>query len=198
MSNPYRHPRSGCPPELIGFSPCSVAAPKQPLTVQQRMIRMIDRLMDEADVDQRELATRMKVSEARVSQMLKTDSNMTLKTVDRILAALSVSLISLGDLDSAAPGRATEWRDLDCAPLDGTPVILLTSDFGAIEGWWEVTVPNFYKSQKGWASYDPDNAQGDWVSEWKVGDGDEHGRLYCGATPKAWMPKPPALQDSTS
>lgn len=84
-----------------------------------------------------------------------------------------------------------DYQPLSSAPRDGTHVSLLTSDFGAVEGWWDVNVPNFYKSQEGWASYDPENAQGDWVSEWQIGDGrDEYGRLYCGATPQAWAPLP--------
>jgi hypothetical protein len=81
------------------------------------------------------------------------------------------------------------WQSLDAAPKDGTHILLLTSDFGAVEGWWDGSVTNFYKSQKGWASYDPDNAQGDWVSIWRVGD-DPDRRLYCGSTPHAWAPLP--------
>ena len=84
----------------------------------------------------------------------------------------------------------TAWRPIDTAPRDGTPVLLLTSDFGAVEGFWNGSVSNFYKSQVGWASYDPDNMQGDWVSEWRIDPGDA--RLYCGATPTHWMPLPAA------
>lgn len=82
------------------------------------------------------------------------------------------------------------WQPIDTAPKDGTHVILLTADFGAVEGWWEVSVTNFYKSQVGWASFDPDNMQGDWVSEWMLGGDDDDKRLYCGATPEAWMSLP--------
>ncbi|PZU10052.1 hypothetical protein [Sphingomonas sp.] len=85
------------------------------------------------------------------------------------------------------------WQDLDTAPRDGTRILLLTSDFGAIEGCWDVRVPNFYKSQAGWGSYDPDNAEGDWTSHFS--DGDEYRRLYCGATPQAWAPLPGGARD---
>lgn len=79
------------------------------------------------------------------------------------------------------------WRAMDAAPRDGTHILLLTSDFGVVEGWWSDEVQNFYKSQVGWASYDPENAQGDWVSDWRIGDADEP-RLFCGCTPKRWAP----------
>ena len=78
---------------------------------------------------------------------------------------------------------------MDTAPRDGTPILVLTHDFGWVEAWWDKTVQNFYKSQKDFASYDPENAQGDWVSDWQIGDGKDR-RLYCGATPQWWMPKP--------
>ena len=82
------------------------------------------------------------------------------------------------------------WRSIITAPRNGTRILLLTSDFGAVEGWWNKDVANFYKSQRGWASYDPENATGDWVSNWRIGAADEHGRLFCGATPLAWAPLP--------
>jgi hypothetical protein len=49
---------------------------------------------------------------------------------------------------------------------------------------------NLAMSQVGWASYDPDNMQGDWVSDWRIGDPSEP-RLFCGCTPKHWMPLAP-------
>jgi hypothetical protein len=89
----------------------------------------------------------------------------------------------------AEEGGVSGWRRISTAPRDGTHVLLLTSDFGAVEGWWNANIPNFYKSQEGWASYDPENAQGDWVSEWSVGEPpDKHHRLFCGETPVAWKP----------
>ena len=81
------------------------------------------------------------------------------------------------------------WQPIETAPKDGSHVLLFTYDFGAIEGWWDTRVTNFYKSQVGWASYDPDNAQGDWVSDWHVGS-DQDPRLFCGSTPHYWVPLP--------
>lgn len=88
-----------------------------------------------------------------------------------------------------------EWRDIESAPRDGTRILLLTGDFGVVEGWWEMAVPNFYKTMEGSASYDHASAQGDWVSEWTIGEADEHRRLFCGATPQYWMAKPAAPED---
>lgn len=84
------------------------------------------------------------------------------------------------------------WQPIETAPKDGTSILLLSADSIIYEGWWDNRVPNFYKSQEGWASYDPDNAQGDWVALVRcqhVGRCDR--RLYCGETPHRWMPKPP-------
>jgi hypothetical protein len=78
---------------------------------------------------------------------------------------------------------------MDTAPRDGTHILVLTHDFGWVEAWWDESVTNFHKSQPGFASYDPENMQGDWVSEFQVGDGKDR-RLYCGSTPCWWMPKP--------
>lgn len=83
---------------------------------------------------------------------------------------------------------ARSWLPLDGAPKDGTRILLLTSDFGAVEGYWDASVTNFYKSQVGWDSYDPENAQGDWVSEWRMHESPGDYRLYCGCTPQRWMP----------
>lgn len=77
-----------------------------------------------------------------------------------------------------------KWKAMDSAPRDGTRILIKTGDFGIVEGWWDVAATNFYASQEGWASYDPDNMQGDWVSDWPM-NGDR--RLYCGATPHLWM-----------
>jgi hypothetical protein len=87
-----------------------------------------------------------------------------------------------------------EWQPIETAPKDGTHILIRTADFGAVEGWWDRSVTNFYASQKGWASYDPANMQGDWVSDFPIGDGCDR-RLYCGATPSHWMPLPEPPHD---
>jgi len=88
-----------------------------------------------------------------------------------------------------------QWQSMKTAPKDGTHIILLTADFGAVEGWWDGTVENFYKSWKGAASYDPDHLMGDWVSQWNIGRPDPDKpidyRLYCVCTPHGWIPCPP-------
>ncbi|MEH3108992.1 MAG: hypothetical protein PGN22_02675 [Agrobacterium cavarae] len=61
----------------------------------------------------------------------------------------------------------TAWKSMDDAPID-RDILLKTSDFGVVQGRWDMQVTNFYKSQEGWASFDPDNAQGDWVSDFYV------------------------------
>lgn len=83
---------------------------------------------------------------------------------------------------------AQGWRPIETAPKDGRPIIVLTADDMVTDARWDPNVVNFYKSQKGWASYDPENMQGDWCSLW-LAPGDC--RLFCGQTPKAWMPLPP-------
>jgi hypothetical protein len=90
-----------------------------------------------------------------------------------------------------AAGKAA-LRPIETAPRDGTSILLLTADFGFVEGWWDDGVTNFYKSQVGWASYEPDPAKqrGDWVSDFIIGDDPKEGRLFCGATPQYWMPRP--------
>ena len=90
----------------------------------------------------------------------------------------------------------SEWQKLETAPKDGTHVLLLTHDFGVVEGYWDTLAINFYKSQKGWASYDPDNMLGEWVSyPWTVGNDPKEHRLFCGATACYWMPKPEDAAD---
>lgn len=96
------------------------------------------------------------------------------KTFDEVLDA---------EIDKAEAGMGLNWQTMDSA-LKDRPILVLTSDFGIVQAEWDVSVTNFYKSQIGWASYDPENSQGDWVSEWCVMDADR--RLYCGATPQFW------------
>jgi hypothetical protein len=81
----------------------------------------------------------------------------------------------------------SDWQNMDSAPKTGEAILVLTSDFGIVTAYWDASVQNFYKSQEGWASYDPDNAQGDWISEWSL-NGETDRRLYCGATPCYWKP----------
>lgn len=79
-----------------------------------------------------------------------------------------------------------KWQKMDTAPKTGEHILILTGDFGIVEGWWDETVTNYYASQEGWACYDPENMQGDWVTEWHLGQNDPDRRLYCGATPNYW------------
>jgi hypothetical protein len=107
------------------------------------------------------------------------------EALDQLMAVHAASCAKRADeLHSESP-----FKPMGIAPKDGSPILLLTADFGVVEGRWDASVPNFYKSQKGWASYDPANAQGDWVSDWRIGDGSE-ARMICGATPVAWMAMP--------
>ena len=81
-----------------------------------------------------------------------------------------------------------KWQPIETAPKDGTHVLLLTSNQIVVEGFWAEDAINFYKSQKGWASYDPENAKGEWIA---FGSREEDPRMYCGDTPQFWMPLPP-------
>lgn len=83
------------------------------------------------------------------------------------------------------------FASIASAPRDGEMLALLTSDGEIIPGWWEESETNFYASQEGWASYDPDNQRGDWVSNWQPrGFESDDRRLYCGLTPIAWARLP--------
>lgn len=85
--------------------------------------------------------------------------------------------------------KTTGWQPIETAPQDGTRIIILTSQWGAVEGYWDATAPDFYKSRPDWPSYDPNAPLGAWVSDWRTA-GDDERRLYCGAMAKWWMPKP--------
>nr|WP_047169425.1 helix-turn-helix transcriptional regulator [Sphingomonas sp. Y57] len=54
----------------------------------ERTVNEICAAMNRAHISQRELAKRLGVTEARISQILRPESNMTLRSVDRILAAI--------------------------------------------------------------------------------------------------------------
>ncbi len=82
----------------------------------------------------------------------------------------------------------SDWQGMESAPRTGEHIMVLTSDFGVVTARWDASVENFYKSQVGWASHDPDNAQGDWVSDFYPSPDDHDRRLYCGATPCYWKP----------
>ena len=83
-----------------------------------------------------------------------------------------------------------EWMPIETAPKDGSDILLWTSDQVVHQGFWDANTTNFYKSQEGWASYDPDNAKGEWIS---LSGPDDDRRMYCGMTPTHWMslPSPP-------
>lgn len=83
-----------------------------------------------------------------------------------------------------------DWQDISTAPRDGTRILILVADDYVVEGFWRDDIEDFYKSQKGWGSFDPENKMGTWVSYGLIA-GDDQGRLFCGQTPKYWMPKPP-------
>jgi hypothetical protein len=91
----------------------------------------------------------------------------------------------------------TPWKSMDTAPQDGTHLLLLTSDFGPVEGWWDANRINFYKSQKGWASHDPKHALGEWCSYLTANDPNDP-RMFCGMTPHFWMELPPTPQEGAA
>lgn len=75
---------------------CDGTCPKHPdrernlfaKTFHYQVLEFISLKMRDYAVSRRELARRLRVSEARVSQMLGKDNNLTLRTVDRILSAI--------------------------------------------------------------------------------------------------------------
>lgn len=86
-----------------------------------------------------------------------------------------------------------KWQSIETAPRKHKErLLLLTSDFGCVEGWWDETVENFYKNEQ-WTKEFNKGATGDWVSDWKIHNEDDC-RLFCGSTPTHWMPlpKPPS------
>ncbi|MEQ8829529.1 MAG: hypothetical protein RLW87_06950 [Alphaproteobacteria bacterium] len=75
------------------------------------------------------------------------------------------------------------WNPMETAPKDGTRIIILTADFGAVDAYWSEDTPDFYSELKG----ETPVKMGEWVSEWTI-DTPPDRRLSCGATPKMWMP----------
>lgn len=91
-----------------------------------------------------------------------------------------------------------EWQNLKDAPYDGTVVIILTADFGAVEAYWDAESPDFYSEHKGevplkmgawkhtnWYLYGSCERDGSFIKD---------RRLFCGETPKAWIPKPKVIE----
>jgi transcriptional regulator with XRE-family HTH domain len=61
-------------------------------TFSERTMHHLRNFMDAKNISQRELASAMGVTEARVSQIFREGSNITLKSVDEIEAGLLVVL----------------------------------------------------------------------------------------------------------
>lgn len=81
----------------------------------ERMIRetiaSIERLMREKGVTRSELAARMKVSPARVTQMLGTNTNLTLSTIALVYHCLGEKpMLTL--LPNQRPDRVQDWPRL--------------------------------------------------------------------------------------
>jgi hypothetical protein len=96
-------------------------------------------------------------------------------TKDRIDQALT----ALAEID--------QWRDIETAPRDGTHILLLTSDCGAVEGFWNPDILNYYKNSEYCIDYQP-GTKGEWCSNWRTFGDNAESRLYCGATPTHWKP----------
>lgn len=92
---------------------------------------------------------------------------------------------------------AQKYHEMDTAPKDGSHILVCVADGYWVEAWWDKEQTNFYKSQEGWASYDPANMQGDWVSHFSD-HGTKDARLYCGSTPEYWIPKPETREALTA
>src|SRR5690554_1963838 len=84
----------------------------------------------------------------------------TARSVDRYTDSIDRQYAMACALLDAAP----KWQAIDTAPKDGTHLLLLTADGEHVEGWWDHLRINFYKSQRGSASFDPANASGEWVT----------------------------------
>lgn len=73
------------------------------------------------------------------------------------------------------------WRKMGSAPKTGEHILILTSDWGIVQGRWSVEHFDFYAEMDGKPSI------GAWISDW-VTKGDTEVRLYCGASPCFWKP----------
>lgn len=76
------------------------------------------------------------------------------------------------------------WRRMESAPRDGTDILILTHDWGIVQGRWDGEVRDFYDELA-----NREGPLGAWVSDWRTG-GDPEPRLYCGATAEYWRPIP--------
>lgn len=74
---------------------------------------LLDRMLREENISQRELAERLGVSEARVSQLISADTNPTVKTLARIANALGRKL------DVGMPPRFDRGQKLCPWPTSG-------------------------------------------------------------------------------
>ncbi len=57
-----------------------------------RISDMLTMALDASGISQHDLAAKLNVSEARISQMLKGDANLTLQTLIKVAAALKMEL----------------------------------------------------------------------------------------------------------
>lgn len=82
-------------------------------------------------------------------------------------------------------------RPIHTAPRDGTLLLLRTSDFGWVEGFWDDTVEPYYDNVN--REHAPAATKGDWCAYiLGIREDEPDLRLYCGASPTHWLPKPPA------
>lgn len=61
-------------------------------------------------------------------------------------------------------------RPMATAPKDGTDILLLTGDFGWVEGRWNAAVIS-HRAEIGSIPVPVDEIQGDWESDWQISAG---------------------------